>query len=595
MTEPTFADIQELLDHTDLSGLPELHVSVLRNIMIEPIKPYLQYDLMQIGFDGHIHFGAFDNIYQEAVGGNPDLLNKETTVALVLMHFASAAPEMARLFSSLPPEQVDAEVSRFSQMIDAVLKGIRLQTDAMILWPAFELEPHPALGIWDSQVVAGQSGALRKINDILRDQLHSTANAYLIDTSLCVARVGARSFYDPRYWHVARAPYTREAVRELSREILRFIRPLKGKNKKCLVLDCDNTLWGGIIGEDLVSGIKLGKTPPGSAYYEFQQEVLNLYHRGIILALCSRNNEADVWEVFTQHPDMVLKEQHIATAQINWGDKASNLRQIAADLNIGLDSMVFLDDSEFEVNLVRQELPEVEVILMPKDQPATYRHILVSCGLFDTLTVSDEDKRRGAMYKAEARRKELQTSASDMNAYYRSLEMIVEIKFADDFSIPRIAQQTQKTNQFNLTTRRYSDADIKSFVDCDTSDVIRLRLEDRFGDSGIVGTCILRYEDRRAIFDSFLLSCRVLGRGVEDAFLLHALKLAKKRACSLAIGEYYKMKKNAQVETFFGDHGFVEIDAAKEKADRVFHFDLEQPLPAEADYFKEIRSDIDKD
>ena len=163
MTEPSFADIQEVLNQTDLSGLPELHVSVLRNIMVEPIKPYLRYDLMQIGLNGHIRFGAFDNIYQEAVGGNPDLLNKETTVVLVLMHFASAAPELARLFSSLSHEQVEAEVERISQMIDAVLKGTRLQTDAMILWPAFELEPHPALGIWDSQAVEGQTGTLRKI------------------------------------------------------------------------------------------------------------------------------------------------------------------------------------------------------------------------------------------------------------------------------------------------------------------------------------------------------------------------------------------------------------------------------------------------
>lgn len=595
MTEPTFADIQEILNQSDLSDLPEFHISVLRNIMLEPIKPYVQYDLMQIELLGKIRFGAFDNIYQEAVGGSPELLSKQTHAVLILMHFASAAPELARVFSSLSSEHVSAEIRRFSEMIDAVLRGIRQQTDAMILWPAFELEPYPALGVWDSQTGAGQSGVLNTINSKLREQLRATPNAYFLDTNLCIARIGARSFYDPRYWHIGRAPFTRQALRELSREILRFVRPLKGKNKKCLVLDCDNTLWGGIIGEDLLSGIKLGKNPPGSTFYEFQQEVLNLYHRGIILALCSRNNESDVWEVFGKHPDMLIKEKHIATAQINWGDKATNLRRIASDLNIGLDSLVFLDDSEFEVNLVRQELPEVEVIHMPKDQPATYRHLLASCGLFDTLTLSDEDKKRGAMYKAEAKRKELQTDTTDMNSYYQSLEMVIEIKFADDFSIPRIAQQTQKTNQFNLTTRRYTEVDITNFANSDKSDVFRLRLEDRFGDSGIVGTCILRYEGDHAVFDSLLLSCRVLGRGVEDAFLIHALKLAKKRGCSLAIGEYYKTKKNAQVETFFGDRGFEEVDASGQSADRIFHSDLSRPLAKVATYFKEIRSDIDKE
>jgi FkbH-like protein len=289
---------------------------------------------------------------------------------------------------------------------------------------------------------------------------------------------------------------------------------------------------------------------------------------------------------------MVLKEEHIATAQINWQDKATNLRQIALDLNIGLDSIVFMDDSEFEINLIRQTLPEVEVVHLPKDRAVEYRHILASCGLFDTITVSEEDKKRGAMYKREVNRKQLKVQATDMISYYRSLEMIAEIRFADELAIPRIAQQTQRTNQFNLTTRRYNEADIKHFIENPESDVIYLKLSDRFGDSGIVGTCILRYEKKKAFFDTFLLSCRVLGRGVEEVLIGEALRLAKMQGCELAVGEYYATPKNLQVENFYADQGFAEVNCNEGRSDRVFHFNLKQAIPEGPGYYKEIRSNI---
>ena len=355
------------------------------------------------------------------------------------------------------------EVRRIQETITNILTGIRKQTDGMILWHGFEIPLYPGLGIWDSQIPAGQAGVIPELNNFLRTALRSVPNAYYVDLNLCLARVGGKAFYDERYWHIGRAPYSREALCEIASEDFKFIRSLKGKSKKCLVLDCDNVLWGGIIGEDGLSGIKLGKTYPGSPYYEFQQEVVNLYNRGILIALCSKNNAEDVWEVFRTHPDMVLKEKHIAAAEINWEDKATNLKKIAANLNIGLESLVFVDDSEFEVNLVRGAIPEMTVLHFPKDKTVEYRNMLASCGLFDTLTVSAEDRERGVMYQAEAQRKQLQSQALDLETYLKSLEMVIEVKFADDFTLPRIAQLTQKTNQFNLTTRRYSEADIKKY------------------------------------------------------------------------------------------------------------------------------------
>jgi FkbH-like protein len=589
---PTLAAIQELLSKSNRKELQILNLAILRNITVEPIEPYLGYFAYQMGFNGQVKFGEYDNIFQEAVGGQSDLFNKDTDCVLVFMKLESLSWDLSRNIAGLTSAQIVSETERIKQYAKSVLQGIRKQTDAMILWHGLELPVYPSSGILDSQTELGELAVIRNLNEFFRSVLRESLDAYFVDLNLCMARLGAKHYYDRRYWHIGRAPYSREALYEIAFEDFKFIRSLKGKNKKCLVLDCDNTLWGGIIGEDGLSGIQLGKTHPGSAYYEFQQELVNLYNRGIIIALCSKNNQEDVYEVFRKHPDVILKEEHIAAAQINWRDKATNLRQIALDLNISLDSFVFMDDSEFEVNLIRRELPEVTVIHLPKERSIEFRDTLAGLGLFDTLTLSEEDKKRGSMYMAETYRRKLKAQATDLVSYYRSLEMVLDIHLADEFAIPRIAQQTQRTNQFNLTTRRYSEAEIMRFVDDATSDIIYLKLSDRFGDSGIVGTCILRYEGNKAIFDTFLLSCRVLGRSVEDAFLSRALKLAKKRGCKLAVGEYYGTRKNGQVEFYYGKQGFKEVEANNAKADRVFHFDLEGEIKGEPDHFKEINSGI---
>jgi FkbH-like protein len=593
VTTLTFSEIQDELRNPTILQLPELAISVLRNVMIEPIEPYLRYNACKMGYNAHVSFGEYDNIYQEAVGDSPKLFNEGTECILVFMYLENISWNLARDFASMRGEAVQLEIDRIKDQVAATITGIRRQSSAMVLWHSFELPVTPSLGIWDSQIETGQLGAIRELNAGLRKQLREATSMYYVDTNLCISRVGAKNFYDQRYWHIGRAPYSRQALREIAFEEFKYLRPLKGKNKKCLVLDCDNTLWGGIIGEDGLSGIKLGRTHPGSSYYEFQQEVLNLYHRGILIALCSKNNENDVWDVFRNHPDMLLKEQHISTAEINWHDKAMNIRKIARDLNIGLDSMVFIDDSEFEVNLIKKELPEVETILFAKDQAVHFRTILADFGAFDTLTISQEDWERGKMYKAEASRKKVMLQTSDMDGYYQSLDMIAEIRFADDFSVPRIAQLTQKTNQFNLTTRRYSEADIKKFVTEGASDVIYLKLKDRFGDLGIVGVCVLKYADCAAFIDSFLLSCRALGRGVEDLLLINALKISQKRGYCAVNAGYVPTLKNQQAELFYPKRGFIEFNGLIEGSGKNYRFDLGRTIPQAHTYFKEIISDIE--
>lgn len=552
----TYAEIQEELNRCGDSHLPALRISVLRNIVVEPIEPYLRYLGHKSGFATGVHFGQFDNVFQEAVSGAPDLLNQQTDFVLVFLNFEAMRSNLSREFGRLTKEEVDSETEYIKNQIKTILKGIRRQTGGMILWHSFEQMLYPALGIRDIQVESGQGACLRRLNEALRRAVNEERDCYLVDLNLCLLKVGARDFYDLRYWHLGRAPYSRSGLAAIAVEDFKFIRALRGKNKKCLVLDCDDTLWGGVIGEDGISGIRLGKTYPGSSYSELQQEILNLYYRGIIIAICSKNNEADVWEVFRSHPEMILREEHIATAQINWNDKATNLRQIAAVLNIGLDSMVFLDDSEFEVNWIRDVLPEVEVIHLPKERAVEHRMILASCGLFDNLTLSEEDKKRGQMYRDEGVRKRLLSESKSLEEYLKSLDMRLEVKFVDEQCIPRVAQLTQKTNQFNLTTRRYSEGDIRELANSVSSDVLSIRVKDRFGDSGLVGVCVTRYCGEMGTIDTLLLSCRVLGRGIEDAFLDQILRLLKAHGCSCAVGEFIPSKKNAQVGDFYQNRGF---------------------------------------
>lgn len=590
----TYSEIQGILNKLDNQGLPDLTIAILRNIMIEPIEPFLRYFANEMGFNGSIHFGEYDNIFQEAIATDNELITNNTDIICVFMKLEPLSWLLSRDYTGATTEQIESEVNRIKEYTGAIIASIRKKTSGTILWHSFEIPSYPAFGIWDNQIPGGQLSKLIDLNKYLMTELRNQDNAYLVDLNLCLARLGIKRFYDQRYWHIARAPFSREALFEIATEDFKFIRSLKGKNKKCLVLDCDNILWGGIIGEEGLEGIKLGKEYPGSPYVEFQQEVLNLFNRGIIIALSSKNNEDDVWQVFKNHPDMVLKEKHIAIAQLNWNDKAANLKQISSYLNISLDSMVFIDDSEFEVNLIREFLPEVRAIHFPSKDAVHFRDMLASCGLFDSLNLSEEDKKRGSMYKAEAGRKKLMSESTDMINYYSSLEMVIEIHFADNFSIPRIAQLTQRTNQFNLTTRRYSESDIKNYAANDNVEVIYLRLKDRFGDSGITGCCILKYGGEMTIIDTFLLSCRILGRGVEDAFLIQILKLAKKRGSKIVVGEYCATRKNSQVELFFAQRGFAEIPTITSLTGKCFQYELQEEIKGEPDYFKQIISEVDR-
>lgn len=331
-----------------------------------------------------------------------------------------------------------------------------------------------------------------------------------------------------------------------------------GIRKKCLILDLDNTLWGGILGEDGIEGIRIGGDYPGNAFSQFQQSLLELTNTGIILAVCSKNNEQDVLDAWQKNPFLILREEHFATYKINWDNKADNIKAIAQTLNIGLESIVFVDDNPTERELIKQVLPMVAVPEFPVQPyllPIFFEQL--QNDYFSVYSITEEDKTKTEQYKANAQRESMQHNFTNITDYLASLNINITIQKADDFNIPRIAQLTQKTNQFNLTTKRYTESNIHEFIH-EGGLVFCINVKDIFGDNGIVGVIILKKIDEVSFeIDSLLLSCRVLGKGIEKAFVLYILNILKKQSVRRVSAQYFPTNKNVQVKDFYERIGFM--------------------------------------
>lgn len=319
--------------------------------------------------------------------------------------------------------------------------------------------------------------------------------------------------------------------------------------KKCLVLDLDNTLWGGVIGEDGMDNIALSLTPPGNSFIAFQQAILDHYNRGIILAINSRNNPEDAWEVIRKHPNMILKENHFAAHRINWNDKAQNIRELAKELNIGLDSMVFLDDDPTNRSMVRSLVPEVEVPELPTD-PSEYTSFLNSLDYFNSTVITDEDKMRGNLYVTERLRKEAEKQHENKEDFLESLGLELFLYRDDDSCIPRLSQLTGKTNQFNTLKRPFAEDEIMTFIKSENHSVYYARLQDKFGDHGVILFVLVDKAKDTWNISSMLMSCRVFGRNVEDAFISKLLEEAKKEGVKKITIDSEETEKNLPAREF---------------------------------------------
>jgi FkbH-like protein len=545
--------LESVRDRARSAEWPRIRWALLSNTTQEPLRPFLKQLCYEIGYQADVWIGGYDTALQDA--GLPECAGAD--VVVIALRLKLLVPALVDRFVATGGDDIDAQTRRAIDYVSAVVGAVRERSKATILIHNFETPLNPELGVIDYRSVSGQVNTIRRMNLELADRVAREDGVFIIDLDAVRARLAGDRFEDPRTWHFGRVAYTRQAMRAIAAEYMRVVRAGKGRNRKCVVVDADGTLWGGIVGDDGVDGVRVGQSFPGSAFFDFQQALLALRSRGILLALCSKNDPELVAQVFAKRAaDMPLRLEHFAAVRVNWSDKAQNLRDIAGELNIGLDSLVFVDDSSFETALVTQLAPEVHTILLPGD-PAEYRDVLAGCHLFDALALSDEDRQRSDIYAAERQRRVEQTSSPmSVDDYLRGLEMEASIEAADERSIARVAQLTQKTNQFNLTTRRYTDADIRAFASSNAHDVYTVRLRDRLGDSGIVGVAILHHDDRQSRIDTFLMSCRALGRGVEDALLGACLRSSLRRGSAEIVGQFLPTDRNARVSEFLPAHGF---------------------------------------
>ena len=558
--EPTLASAPFVLDRfAKVPNAPpaiSCELLVLRSFTLEPLVPLVGAAAASWGVDLKVRFGQFNAYVQEVLDPGSTLYQDPTDLVMLAVQTRDLAPELWSRSTELEAAQQQSVVDRVLSDYRNWIEAIRSRSSAHLVIHNLEKPIAAAAGIYDAQLENGQLRAIERINSGLVAICNEFTGAYVLDYESLVARHGRDRWHDERKWLMARMPIAVDSLIHLADEWLRYVLSLRGRQAKCLVCDLDNTLWGGVIGEDGLHGIKLGGDYPGAAYQDLQQAILDLTGRGILLAICSKNNEADAMEAIDQHPEMLLRRKDFSSLRINWNDKAQNLREIAAELNIGIDSLVLIDDNPAERQLVRELIPEATVIDIDAEAPWTHAAALRSCPLLERLESSVEDRQRGQIYAQQQERAALQSSATTVEDYYRSLEMVATFGVADDATRPRVAQLTQKTNQLNMTTRRYSEQDIQSFVEDPNIDVHWVRVEDRFGNNGIVGVMIVRKQRHDWLLDTFLMSCRVIGRTVETAMLGVLAGKARRQGAKRLVGEFLPTAKNAPAKEIYSSHGF---------------------------------------
>ena len=435
----------------------------------------------------------------------------------------------------------------------------------------------PVFGNNEQRLPGSKAAFIQRLNVALRT-MADEAGVDLLALDDRVARDGLAAWHNPVLWYRSKQEVSPTAAPLYGDLTLRLVNTRLGRSFKALVLDLDNTLWGGVIGDDDMTGITIGQgSALGEAFVAFQEYARELSRRGIILAVCSKNDEANALEPFEKHPEMTLRRSDIASFVANWSDKATNIRAIAENLNIGLDSMVFADDNPFERALVRQELPMVAVPEIG-DDPADYARVISEAGYFESIVLTEEDRARAGQYQGNRMREELKTSTTDLPSYLRGLQMELVWRRFDEIGLSRITQLINKTNQFNLTTRRYTENDTVAVMQDSKAIGLQLRLFDRFGDNGIISILIGKMQNDDLLIDTWLMSCRVLGRQVESTTLNLLATQAKGLGARRLIGEYVQTKKNAMVRNHYRRLGFQVTEETESRSRGILDLQSYNPL-----------------
>lgn len=531
--------------------MPSIRIAILSDAASQQLVPLLKTLFHENGVTSEFYEGAFDAVELEALNPASELYRFHPNVIIL----ANCIHALRSRYYKIGGEGIlEAESHRIQQIWDALNRHI----SSRIIQFNYPLPYERAFGNYDLKVPQTLYSVTAELNRVIAQSAQKHPHVLVCDIEAIASYIGRRHWFDDRMWIISKAFCRLEYLPLVAQCLVEIVLASMGRVTKCVILDLDNTLWGGVVGDDGPLGVTMDPYGDGAAFYHFQQYLLSLKKRGILLAVCSKNDHDTAIRPFVENPDMILKLEDITVFLANWDNKADNIRAIRDTIEIGLDSMVFLDDNPFERNLVRELLPEVIVPEMPED-PADYVRVLNELNLFETSTFSSEDAIRSELYRQEAGRRALKSRFSDIDDYLKSLDMRMEIARFETSKIPRIAQLIQRSNQFNLTTHRYNEAECEAMMK-DEQNVLPIYacLSDRFGLHGLIAVIILQVIGKDLEIRDWLMSCRVLTRGVEEALMNRVVAIARQNGFQAVLGRYIPTTKNRMVKDFYARFGYTK-------------------------------------
>jgi FkbH-like protein len=540
----------------DFSGLKQIKLAILGDTATQ----FLVQSLRSLGFDYGIDLqiweSDFNQIERQVFDPTSELYQFEPEIIIVFQ----SSHKLLGKYNKLKPEQHCSLSNNELELIESIFVTLTKASKRKIIYYNYTEIDDAVFGNYANKTESSFLFQMRKLNYQLMIFAANNTNFYLCDISTIQNQIGKSDFFQSSVYINTEMVLSIEVLPYLASRTIDLICALNGKIKKCIILDLDNTIWGGVIGDDGLENIQVGSLGIGKAYSEFQYWIKKLKNRGIIIAICSKNNESIAKEPFEKHPDMVLHLDDIAVFVANWENKVDNIRYIQSILNIGFDSMVFLDDNPFERNMVKENISDITVPELPED-PADYLEYLYSLNLFETISYTSEDLERTKLYQVEAQRNITQKSFTNEDDYLKSLDMLSLVERFNKFNTPRVAQLSQRSNQFNLRTVRYTESDIERISQSEDYYTFAYTLEDKWGDNGLICVIILKKEgDQRLFIDTWFMSCRVLKRSMENFVLNTIVDLARENKIKFLRGEYLPTAKNEMVKNHYTYLGFKEKD-----------------------------------
>jgi len=540
---------------SSLDSLIPFRLAVLSNSTIDMIVPALRASALRYGIALEVVQPSYDQVAQEALTPDSKVNSSKPDAVLLALDFRAIPLKL----SPGDAEAAAATVQGAIGYLQALRDGIKTNSNAVCIFQTFAPPVETLFGSLDRSLPGTRRSLLDAINRELATLVLGSGDL-LLDVAGLAETVGLAEWHNTQLWNMAKFPFSDHLIPLYADHVARSVAALRGKSRKALILDLDNTVWGGVIGDDGLDGIKVAQGDArGEAHLAVQRLALDLRQRGIVLAVSSKNTDEVAREPFEKHPEMLLKLDHIAVFQANWNDKATNIQAIAEELNLGLDAMVFLDDNPVERGLVRKLLPQVAVPELP-EEPAYYTRYLAAAGYFEAVAFAGEDLQRAGFYQDNARRANLQKQVGGVDAYLASLDMTITFQPFDATGRARIVQLINKSNQYNLTTRRYTEPEATVAEQDPDVFTLQVRLADTFGDNGMISVVICRPGEPRVWeIDTWLMSCRVLGRKVEHMVLREVLQHARHAGIETLKGVYRPTEKNKLVIDHYAKLGFAKV------------------------------------